>query len=210
MKKQFLYISAIAFLSIFTTVNVYAQAPKETQVTYMKKVTNAYAKEFNISKGDLEDVVEKYFKDNFKGKRLKSNGYYLYKGVDWAEVSTEKLDVYYKVGGGKRNATLTIMVSKGYDNFISSQSSPQISAEVMNFLNTFQVKIDDFNRKATAAALAKEIEKKEKDLKSFDKEEKKLQDKIKDIEKDIERNAKKRAEAIDNLEKEKARLQSMQ
>lgn len=210
MKKQLIYISAIVAISLFGTVNMQAQAPRETQVTYLKNVTNAFEREFNISKSDLEDIVEAYFKEQFKSKRLKSNGFQLYKGVDWTMVSAEKLDVYYKIEGGKRNAKLIMMVSKGYDNFVSSNSDAQVSAQVINFLNNFDAQIAAHNRQEAAAKLTKEIEKKEKDIKDYDKEEKKLRDKIQDLEKDIERNAKRKAEAIEALEKEKAKLRNIQ
>src|SRR5690606_30383549 len=62
-------------------------------------------------------------------------GFRLFEGVSWSEIATEKIDFYYKVDGKKENSTVMFLISKGYDNFITSAKDPLMVNNTKNVLN---------------------------------------------------------------------------
>jgi hypothetical protein len=61
-----------------------------------------------------------------------------YKGVVLSEISKDKIDIYTKVESGPNNTSLVYMaVSKGYNNFTSSDADTAITQNVEAFLNSF-------------------------------------------------------------------------
>jgi hypothetical protein len=61
-----------------------------------------------------------------------------YKGVVLSEISKDKIDIYTKVESGPNNTSLVYMaVSKGYNNFTSSDADTVITQNVETFLNSF-------------------------------------------------------------------------
>ncbi len=57
------------------------------------------------------------------------------------ELANQKLDLYFKVdpldGGNSYNSSISLMVSKGYDNFVSSEVDSATFAASQRFLNSF-------------------------------------------------------------------------
>jgi hypothetical protein len=74
-------------------------------------------------------------------KKNKVDGFYYFKGVQLPALDNQKLDMYFKVAekskSRKNESTISMLVSKGYDNFISAESDTATFAAATNFLNGF-------------------------------------------------------------------------
>lgn len=123
----------------------------ETPVSYNKSDANGFVTDVMGDKEFVASSLEAYFKQKFNAKPTTSKGYRSYKGVYWPEFAAEKLDVHYKLDHKKGNTRVTMLVAKGYDNFISSSSAPEIAGAVKGFMNTIE---DKASSAANASALA--------------------------------------------------------
>jgi hypothetical protein len=131
-------IKSIALvLAIAATGTATAQNAHESSIKFNKKSENAVVADFNKS----AEVVEAALKDRLEkeglGKMKTSKGFMSYAGTLWNSVSSDKLDVYFKVEGKKDKSTVSVLVSKGYDNFITSGSDAKTIDNVKAFLNGF-------------------------------------------------------------------------
>ena len=80
-----------------------------------------------------------------------------YKEVDWQAISPAKIDVYYKVARKKRRTKVYFVVSKGYNNFVTTTTDAGIAASITAFLGQVDA----------AAALNEEIKRKEQEVKAM-------------------------------------------
>lgn len=130
--RSFLLVAAVA-----CSGTVLAQNAREASIKFHKTNQNAVVADYE----QPAEVVEAALKDRLEkeglGKMKSSKGFMAYTGVLWQAVSTDKLDVYFKVDGKKDKSSITVLVSKGYDNFVSSGSDGQIVSNVKSFLNSF-------------------------------------------------------------------------
>ncbi|HLY68645.1 MAG TPA: hypothetical protein VKR53_02880 [Puia sp.] len=100
-----------------------------------------------------------------------------YKGVVLSEISKDKIDVYTKVESGPNNTSLVYMaVSKGYNNFTSSDADSVITQHVEAFLNSF---VKDADNHFADVGISNQI----KDVSKSEKEYQKLLDEQTDLEK---------------------------
>ncbi|HEY4876746.1 MAG TPA: hypothetical protein VIH86_14300, partial [Puia sp.] len=100
-----------------------------------------------------------------------------YKGVVLSEISKDKIDVYTKVESGANNTSLVYMaVSKGYNNFTSSDADTVITQNVEAFLNSF---VKDADNHFADVGISNQI----KDENKSEKEYQKLLNEQSDLEK---------------------------
>ena len=78
---------------------------------------------------------------SFLNKKNKEEGFYRFSGVVLPELDNQKLALYFKVDPlenvGENRSSITLLVSKGYDNFVSQESDTATFLASKNFLNTF-------------------------------------------------------------------------
>lgn len=77
---------------------------------------------------------------SFLNKKNKEEGYYKFSGVVLPELVNQKLDLYFKVDPmvvGSYRSSITLLVSKGYDNFVSPETDSATFVASQNFLNGF-------------------------------------------------------------------------
>lgn len=204
--KKLVKTGMIALLTwIATPVLTHAQAG-ETTVSYNKAQANGYVVNVEGDKEVLSASLEDHFKQTFNSKSSTSKGFKTFKGVSWPEVSTDKLDVYYKVDGRKGKNTVTLLVSKGYDNFISGTSDPQIAEGVKSFMNTIQGKTVDASIANAVAAAQKVVNDAQKDYDKVAKKEGELRKSKEKIEKDLLNQQKDLADKEKALNQAKAKL----
>lgn len=87
-------------------------------------------------------------KGNIFNKKNKQEGFYVFTGVQLPELANQKLDLYFKVdpldGGNSLNSSISLLVSKGYDNFISPETDSATFGASERFLNSFVAQTADF------------------------------------------------------------------
>ncbi len=114
--------------------------------------------------------------DKLKADRIKtrtSKGLIIASGVKIVEVGPEMMDFYFKTEAiGKTRSVLFLSVSKGYTNFISPQTNPDIWENAVLYLPSFLPYAEMVNMKQELKAKEKEIKSLQK---AYDKSQKALQ-----------------------------------
>jgi len=64
--------------------------------------------------------------------------------VRYQAISDTPIDLYTKVTGNRRRATVYIFVSKGYENFITSNSHPIVASNVREFLTSLAQEVQEY------------------------------------------------------------------
>jgi hypothetical protein len=142
-----------------------------------------------------QDVTENFIIDNLKKtgynpetkgslfwKQNKVNGYYVFKGVMF-EGSKEVVELYFKVEQKSRkekdHSIIYLLIGKGEDNFISSESDEPTFTAGKRFL-------DNFIDQSAAYKLDQDIKAQESAVKSEEKKLSDLQDDAKSLTKKLE------------------------
>ena len=152
MKKLLLFATlfAMAFLAN-------AQVPTEQTITFEKKAVQGVTV---VVDGYNIDVVKEALKNRFektaslKGKQGKG-GYYNYMSQAFYDFSPKNLDIYtlVEVDGKKKSGQIAIslLVSTGNQNFISSTNDAEVFEKVKLFLTAFNAYLKEYdtNKKIT-------------------------------------------------------------
>ena len=203
MKKSLLILFVLGFLSITNTVKAQQVEIREASVTIDKVSQSAVVADFKYSAKVLKKVLEKRFEEaSLTKSRKASNKFRKFEGVVWTNVSPDKMDYYYKVSGKKKKATLEILASKGYDNFINGQTNPDAFQNIKNFIASLEADVIRFNLNELVMAKEKAIKHAEKELK--DKKEE-----VSKTEKKLEKAKKEESEQNDVLGKLKNDLDNL-
>ncbi len=207
MKKTIISIAVLLALGISQIG--FAQNAKEEIVRINKQNQNAFTASYDVDKDVLETAVSDYFSKINLGRSKSYKGYNRYEEAVWSEISPDKIDLYSKVDGRNNTSNLTLLVSKGYDNYVTTMSDEEMAIRIKTFLNNFMQYTYEAQNDADIKLSEEALKKAEKD---FDKIVKDGENLVKDkekIEKEIEKNAAEKEEAAKKVEEEKAKLEAL-
>ncbi len=207
MRKLLILITCALTLGIVAN----AQNAREGSVKYMKGNQNAVIAEYNAPEKVVAEALKNKLSKAGLGKSKSSKGFTAYSGTLWQEISNDKVDIYYSVVAGKKNqpTSVQVLVSKGYDNFISSATDANAVNNLKNFLNTLdeEIRLVQFGLDIKAQEeIVKKAESKNAENAS---DNKKLIKQKEDIEKKIVENENAQKLSQQELDKEKAKLEEM-
>jgi hypothetical protein len=134
-----------------------------------------------------------------------------YQAVKWTDVSATQFDVYAKVDDNKADnlSTIVLLVSKGYDNYISNSSDPEISNKLKAFLNDLLPAIRAEQLTADISTQEDLVRRAERDYKSADDDGNKLSRERERLDKQIAENVSEKQKRADALSVAKARLEQL-
>jgi hypothetical protein len=163
------------------------------------------------------DITTAVIQDDLKyrgfGKGDEKRGLYKYTGILFTDISTDKIDFYFKVEqGDKKNentSTVYILVSKGYDNFISRANSPDVYKAAIKYLEGLMAKFEAKKLDIDIENQAKIVKDAEKKYNNAVDDGKTLADKKAKIEQQISDNTKVQEESKASLDKEKELLETL-
>lgn len=116
-------------------------------------------------------------------KKNKIDGFYVFNGVSLSALSTQKLDMYFKVvrksNEEKNHSTLYLLVSKGNGSFVSPDNDATLWDSSKIFLNSFVENTTAFSLEQDITTQENAVKDSQKKLTSLQKDEKDLADKIK-------------------------------
>jgi len=135
----------------------------------------------------LQKLKETGYTPETKGKLFwktnKRDGFYVFDGVSLPELNNQKVDLYFKVEpkshSHKEESTISMLVSKGYDNYIS----PEMDTAAFGAATAF---LDGFVSGTASYRLTLDIDEQEKIVQGAEKKLVNLQDDEKDLVKKIE------------------------
>ncbi|PZF73694.1 hypothetical protein DN068_06770 [Taibaiella soli] len=158
---------------------VMAQDVKETTVSFMKADHAAFSGSYNYPKSMVEKVLADRLAATGLDHGKSTSGFKRYSETIWTGITDTKGDIYTKVSGSKKNAVVYVLISKGYDNFISSTTDSGTAAKTKDFLVGLEKDISAYQQQLILEERQKELakqEKKEQDLqKKLDKQSLELQ-----------------------------------
>ncbi|RYY62259.1 MAG: hypothetical protein EOO05_03480 [Chitinophagaceae bacterium] len=116
-------------------------------------------------------------------KKKKQDGFYVFNGVQLPDLNNQKLDLYFKIDRktkkDKDSSTMSMLVSKGYDNFVTPESDSATFSAASRFL-------DGFLANTASYSLQQDIMNQEKLVASAEKKMQKLQDDDESLRKKID------------------------
>ena len=160
MKKNLLTMLCIA-MSFFSM----AQNAKPTTVEFNKKSQPAVVAQFDMPGAIAEGAIKKRMSDaKIKGGSTK-DGFITYQEIVIPEIRAEKIDVYFKIEDRKNASTVYMLTSKGYENFMSKESDPEVSDRTIAFLNSLMTDVMRYGYNDEVTRNDAKLKDLEKDLK---------------------------------------------
>jgi hypothetical protein len=133
MKQVKLWLTATALLSGMV---MYGQASDASVM-----IDNENHNAVKITIDQPEKITRDALQQRLERSGLKEKskkGVTKYKGVTLSEISPDKVDIYTKVESGPNNSSVVYMaVSKGYNNFTTSNADSSLTENVKTFLQSF-------------------------------------------------------------------------
>ena len=148
----------ICTLLAMAPLAIFAQEVKESKVKVGRDHKDGYVAVSRHSSAAIKNVIEIKFRNAGLIKRSTKKGFRTYKGVVWPVVSTNKMDVYYRVKGNSRKCKVYMVASKGYDNYITGATDANAAANIITFLQSLD----------RQAELDEQIDAKQAELKTLD------------------------------------------
>lgn len=206
MKKM---ISLVVMMVVYTSTH--AQSYTGT-ADYKKMSRQAIFNEVpftdKVTEAAIKDSLEKL---GYKPKE--SKGFMVYKGVNLASLAKEPLDIYIAVERKSRKekevSVITMLLSRGEDNFITQGADAGIIDNARSFLNGFTNYIDTYYLEQQISEMEETRIAYEKKTAGLASDAEDLQKKKKKIEKDIEDNIKEQADHKDVAEKHMQNMEAL-
>ena len=157
---------------------LFAQS-QSTEVDYQKQSRPAIVNDLPFDAKTVENAIDDTLsKMGYKGSG--SKGFTVYKGVHLTELGSDSYDLYFMVDKksrrDKENSTVTLMISKGFDAFISKSTDKTVFEKAQNYLDSLRNMVARYD-------LEQQIKTQEEELKKAEKKNADLQDEAKDLEK---------------------------
>ena len=204
-----IFSCCLLFIAIFTATALHAQGAHDANVRFAKTDRPGIIAEFPYSKGIVENALRARLEAAGIRKPKGEKGFDSYQGVSWADMAPGQVDVYTKVDGKDNQSTVVLLVSKGYDNYVSASSDPALNAKLKAWLDALLPDIQAGQRLADVGAQEEIVRRAEKAYKDADDEGNKLTRDKERIEKEIADNAAEKGKRGDILNSEKAKLETM-
>ncbi len=199
----------IAFL--FTGVMTASSQSTFTAITIDKKVQPGLVLQLPNNTDVAENTILQKLKETgytpeTKGelfwKTNKLDGFYVFNGIALAALNNQKLDMYFKVEPKsktqKDQSTIYLLVSKGYDNFISPEADSATFAAATDFLNGFVGTTASYRLNLDIEEQGKVVKNAEKKLTNLQEDDKDLVRKIEALQADL--NNKKKEQLMQEKE----------
>ncbi len=205
--KQVFFLLCIVSLSFYSVAQT-----KKTTTDYQKIARPALANELPFSVKTVEDAIDDAFsKMGYKGSS--SKGFIVYKGVRLKELGAEAYDIYFMVDKkskrDKENSNVTMMLSKGFDAFISDTSGAQIYGRAGIYLDSLRNTVAAYDLEQQIKAQEDEVKKADKKNENLQEEGKDLAKKKRKLEQDIDDNNKEQESQVKELDKQKQILETL-
>ncbi len=205
--KQVLFLMLIVFQSFFSVAQT-----KKTTTEYQKIARPALVNEVPFPVNTIEDAIEDAFsKMGYKGSSSKE--FMVYKGVRLKEFGAEAYDIYFMVDKkskrDKENSMVTMMLSKGFDAFISDTSGAEVYRRAGIYLDSLRNTVAAYDLEQQIKAQEEELKKAEKKKENILDEGKEHAKKKRKLEQDIEDNNKEHKMHLKELEKQMQILETL-
>ena len=198
-------------LSVVVYTATIAQSRTET-VTYQKINRQAVVNDIPFPEKTVRDAIDNNMGQmGYKGKDTK--GFTVYKGVRLPALGNDLYDLYFSADRKSRKekeyATLTMMITKGLDNFVADSTDAAVVSNAKAYLDSIKIMIAAYDLELQIQAQEDAVAKADKKHTNLVEEGESLEKKRKSIEKDIEDNKKNQADQKTETEKQRQILETL-
>jgi len=181
-------------------------------VEYQKINRQAIVADVPFPEKTIRDAIDNKMElMGYKGKD--SKGFTVYKGVRMPELGNDSYDLYFmadrKSKKEKENSTVTLLISKGFDNFVADSNDARVVTNAKNYLDTLKNMIADYDLQQQIMAQEDVVKKADKKYTGYIDDAADLEKKRKKIEKDIEDNKKAQVDQQAEIERQKTILETL-
>ena len=193
-----------------------------TTITIDKKVQPGLVLELpnntDVAEGTiLQKLKETGYSPETKGKlfwkKNKLDGFYVFNGIQLPALDNQKLDMYFKVEPKsktqKDQAIIYLLVSKGYDNFISPEVDTATFVAATAFLNGFVAGTASYRLNLDIEEQEKIVKAAEKKLTNLQDDEKSIAKKIEDLQADLKNKKDDQAMQEKEIANQKTKLEEL-
>lgn len=180
MKKVLSLVLSVAFFASVTQ----AQVVNMTNGEFNKETKPAFVMELEFSKKIVEEAVEKRFK-NDKQKGKSSGGMTTYANTTYSDMGVRDCNVYTKIDGNSKSATLYIFVQEANGNFITSGADQE--KQIKKFMISLAGDVKALDLEYQIADQKKVWERSEKEYDKLVDKKASLEKELKNTENDIQK-----------------------
>jgi uncharacterized coiled-coil protein SlyX len=206
MKKLCVLLS---FAAMYTGISAQSRT---TTVEYQKVNRDAVVHELPYPEktviNAIQDTLEKL---GYKGKE--SKGFLVFRGVQMSALGNDNYDLYFSTDRKSRRekdiSELTIMVSRGADNFVTEANDPGIIKNMRSYLDNINPTVAHYDLEQQIAEQEDVVRKAEKRAANLSDDADDLQKKMKKVEEQIADNIKDQAKQKDEVEKQRLALEAL-
>jgi hypothetical protein len=196
---------SLSLIAVCTALLSLAQA-RYTTTEFQKVMRPAIVADIPFPEKTISNAIEdKMSKSGYKGKSVK--GFTMYPGVHLNELGSGNYDMYFMIDRVSRkdkgNSTVTLMLSKGFDAFVSDSSDVTVIESAKTYLNNLRDMVAAYDLELQIAEQDDVIKKADKKYNSLMDDGTDLQKKKRKIEEQIVENT--AAQAAQKTETEKQR-----
>lgn len=146
-------------------------------------------------------------------KKNKRDGFYVFNGITLPELNNQKVDLYFKVDpkskSNREESTIYMVVSKGYDNYISPEVDTAAFGAATAFLNGFVVGTANYRLNLDIEEQEKTVQNAEKKLISLQDDDKALVRKIESFQADLRNKRDEQVNQEKEIANQKAKLDEL-
>lgn len=206
MKKIIVFV---AFAGLYFTASAQSET---TTVSYFKVDRLAVANEIPFPEKTIMNAIDNDLeKKGYKGKDTK--GFTVFKSVKMPELGSAEYDLYFmaerKSRRNKDNSTLTLLISKGADNFADMTKDATLITNAMKYLENILPMITAYDLELQITEQEDAVKKADKKYSSLVDDGQSLEKKRKNIEKNIEDNKSDQEKQLTDIEKQKQILETL-
>jgi hypothetical protein len=199
----------IAFAWFYLSASAQSET---TTINYLKADREAVANEMPFSEKTIMKAIDnKMLQMGYKGKD--SKGFTVYKAVRLPELGNADYDLYFmaerKSRRNKDNSTVTLMISKGLDNFATVKNDAALFNNAKTYLENILPMITAYDLELQITDQQDAVNNADKKYNDLIDEGQSLEKKRKNIEKDIEDNKKNQENQVAEIEKQKQKLETL-
>jgi hypothetical protein len=165
----------------------------------------------------LQKLKETGYSPETKGalfwKKNKIDGFYVFNGITLPALNNQKLDMYFKVEPKSKKqkdpSIIYLLVSKGYDNFISPEADTATFVAATVFLNGFVAGTDSYRLNLDIEEQEKVVIKAQQKLADLQDDDKAIVKKIENLQADLRNNRNDQAMQEKEIANQKIKLDEL-
>lgn len=212
MKKKIL--SVFLGLAVSCLYIASAQTTQEESIEFNKKMANAVSLEIPDLDVETTTAAMEKFMENNGLKKTSMKNFSGYLNQPFTKISTQNLDMYTTVvSKGKKKSAKTyvyFLLSKGNENFVTSQENASEIMNVKTFLLEFLEFTSQYALEQKIQSIKDVIAQLEKEKLSIEKTKNKLEKKMEKMDKDMKENNNELKNKNEEINKTKGTLEQLQ